>query len=279
MYFKIYTGFRTADDVLARFIYPTVRKLESEGAARDWFFIRYADPEPHIRLRLHISGKECIGTVISRLYGRLNGLVQQGVIHKIQMDTYVRELERYGRERIAGTERMFGIDSRCITDILRVSSDEYMRGIAAFKLIDSIYYAFGFDIERKKDMAGICAEGFRREFGLDGQNAKIFNREYRKYQNVIREVLEDRVTDDGQRRMNRIIERYYNNDITVRLIDGMFSAGEGEVSKDDFIRSYMHMSLNRLFSSDNRKHEMVVHEYMYRYYKSVIARDSAGLSI
>ena len=242
-----------------------------QNIAKSWFFIRYADPEPHIRLRLNVSNVEFIGTVISCLSGNLNYLVQQGVIHKIQMDTYVRELERYGREHIINAERLFGIDSRCIVNILRGISDEYMRGLVAFKLVDSIFSAFGLDTLRKRDLASICSEGFKSEFGYDDHNANIFNREYRPYQNVIRDVIESKITDDCMKKLSHIVDRYYKDEGTAKLINGMFSQ-KNTVSKDDFLRSYVHMSLNRLFCCENRKQEMVVYEYMYRYYKSAIIR-------
>ena len=201
----------------------------------------------------------------------MNYLVQQGVIHKIQMDTYVRELERYGREHIINAERLFGIDSRCIVNILRGISDEYMRGLVAFKLVDSIFSAFGLDTLRKRDLASICSEGFKSEFGYDDHNAKVFNREYRPYQNVIRDVIESKITDDCMKKLSHIVDRYYKDEGTAKLINGMFSQ-KSTISKDDFLRSYVHMSLNRLFCCENRKQEMVVYEYMYRYYKSAIIR-------
>ncbi|MFK7749084.1 MAG: lantibiotic dehydratase C-terminal domain-containing protein, partial [Kordia sp.] len=41
---------------------------------------------------------------------------------------------------------------------------------------------------------------------------------------------------------------------------------------NDLMGSYMHMLMNRLFKSKNRIHEMVCYDFLYRYYKSMIAR-------
>lgn len=55
LYFKIYTGVKTADEVLAHTIRPFLRELYAERWIDGSFFIRYNDPDFHIRLRLHID--------------------------------------------------------------------------------------------------------------------------------------------------------------------------------------------------------------------------------
>lgn len=38
------------------------------------------------------------------------------------------------------------------------------------------------------------------------------------------------------------------------------------------LESYIHMTLNRLFLQDPRKHEMIIYNYLYRFYKSAVKR-------
>jgi thiopeptide-type bacteriocin biosynthesis protein len=40
----------------------------------------------------------------------------------------------------------------------------------------------------------------------------------------------------------------------------------------DLMSSYSHMMVNRLFKSKQRTHEMVLYDFLHRYYKSEIAR-------
>jgi len=43
--------------------------------------------------------------------------------------------------------------------------------------------------------------------------------------------------------------------------------------------SYSHMMVNRLFKSKQRLHEMVLYDFLHRYYKSEIARQKyAGIN-
>ena len=55
VYYKIYTGPKTADSILVDFIKPIVDQLLKDGIIKMWFFIRYADPEFHLRVRFQIT--------------------------------------------------------------------------------------------------------------------------------------------------------------------------------------------------------------------------------
>ena len=45
-----------------------------------------------------------------------------------------------------------------------------------------------------------------------------------------------------------------------------------ERSLNDLMGSYIHMLMNRLFKSKQRVHEMVMYDFLFRYYKSEIAK-------
>jgi hypothetical protein len=53
LYAKLYTGAATADQVLRQVVRPVTEAALRCGAADGWFFIRYGDPDWHLRLRLH----------------------------------------------------------------------------------------------------------------------------------------------------------------------------------------------------------------------------------
>ena len=54
VFFKIYAGPATLDEMLKTTVPPLVRSAFAEGLASRWFFIRYADPDLHLRLRFQI---------------------------------------------------------------------------------------------------------------------------------------------------------------------------------------------------------------------------------
>jgi hypothetical protein len=41
---------------------------------------------------------------------------------------------------------------------------------------------------------------------------------------------------------------------------------------DDLLGSYIHMMINRIVACEPRMHEMIMYDFMFRYYQSAIAR-------
>ena len=64
LYYKLYTGHKTADFILTEVIKPLTEEFLEKGLIDKWFFIRYADPKHHIRLRFHCLDTKNIGKVI-----------------------------------------------------------------------------------------------------------------------------------------------------------------------------------------------------------------------
>ena len=53
LYYKFYTGPKTADVVLTELVKPVGEKFIKQQKLDHWFFIRYADPQKHLRVRYH----------------------------------------------------------------------------------------------------------------------------------------------------------------------------------------------------------------------------------
>jgi thiopeptide-type bacteriocin biosynthesis protein len=51
-----------------------------------WWFVRYRDPHPHLRLRLHLADEEG-GTAVVRLGRWAAGLRRRGLIGDLVLDT------------------------------------------------------------------------------------------------------------------------------------------------------------------------------------------------
>ena len=66
IYAKLYGGASAADRVLREIVAPLVEKTLDSGAADRWFFIRYGDPDRHLRLRLHGEPARLLGEVTPR---------------------------------------------------------------------------------------------------------------------------------------------------------------------------------------------------------------------
>jgi thiopeptide-type bacteriocin biosynthesis protein len=101
-----------------------LKALELEGSSPvDWFFVRYSDPFGHLRLRIRdrSESRDMLRTIIEFC----DGLRKQGLIERFALDTYSREIERYGGpQSIEATERAFCEDSRyCLSALMDLRND------------------------------------------------------------------------------------------------------------------------------------------------------------
>ena len=89
------------------------------GAADRWFFIRYGDPDWHLRLRFHGRPERLQGEVLPTLQAAAAPLLEDGRLWRLQLDTYEREVERYGGSAgIVLAEKLFHLDSEAVLEML-----------------------------------------------------------------------------------------------------------------------------------------------------------------
>ncbi|SCF20557.1 thiopeptide-type bacteriocin biosynthesis domain-containing protein [Micromonospora viridifaciens] len=114
VYAKLYLAAAQQDELLARQL-PTLLESVPELVDR-WFFIRYADPEPHLRLRFHIGSDgetaDAAAKVLALVCGWAERLRASNQVRDVVLDTYEPELHRYGGpELMTSAERLFRADS------------------------------------------------------------------------------------------------------------------------------------------------------------------------
>ena len=94
LYYKIYTGVNIADNLLITAFKEIIFILKEQKLIDSWFFIRYNDPNFHLRIRFHLiefSSKEAIMNVFNNI---IKDYIEKGIIWKIELSNYERELEK-----------------------------------------------------------------------------------------------------------------------------------------------------------------------------------------
>lgn len=276
LYFKIYAGYKTIDRILSKEIPIIISKLKKEGLLKKWFFIRYADPDSHIRIRFWITDPLDIREIIHLIYSQLNKLVSHNFIWKIQIDTYYRELERYSYTLINDSELIFQKDSECILSIInKIHSyqNESYRWMIALSMIDSLLNDFGFDLSTKLQFIETLCISYKKEFGFNSYNSKQFNQKYRKHKRTVELILKNEFPDNQFLHLCRDInKRTIENK---KIIDQLYLKLKGcnnSIHLNSLLSSYVHMMMNRLFISQNRIYELVLYDFLKRYYTSELAR-------
>ncbi|MFI6634272.1 lantibiotic dehydratase [Nonomuraea fuscirosea] len=85
-----------------------------------WWFIRYRDPAPHLRLRLHLPRPDDYGTAACRVGAWAAALRRQGLIGDLILDTYHPETARYGSgPALQAAQELFVADSAAALAQLR----------------------------------------------------------------------------------------------------------------------------------------------------------------
>ena len=105
LYFEIYTHPSRADEVLSCFIRPFI--IKHKKVLRKWFFIRYTESGPHIRLRLQLKDITTGYQLNNDLLKQLQPLCTNGLIADVQLKTYRPETVRYGVGRMQLVEAFF----------------------------------------------------------------------------------------------------------------------------------------------------------------------------
>ncbi|MFJ1731191.1 lantibiotic dehydratase [Streptomyces sp. NPDC088254] len=118
-YLKLYCAVDAQDDVVAGPLRELVEGLRSQGAVDRWFFLRYADPMPHLRIRFRAARPELSAPVLAACLEWAHGLISAGLAHDVAVVGYDREVERYGGpEAMDAVERVFQVNSEVCAELV-----------------------------------------------------------------------------------------------------------------------------------------------------------------
>jgi thiopeptide-type bacteriocin biosynthesis protein len=117
LYIKIYAAAARHAELLTRHLPALIRRVTP--FTDRWFFLRYRDDEPHLRLRFHGDPATLNTHLLPAVHDWAADLAGQGLIRDILLDTYRPEILRYGGpEATEAAERAFHADSVCVLEQL-----------------------------------------------------------------------------------------------------------------------------------------------------------------
>lgn len=280
LYYKFYSGVKTADKLLADVIRPLTDELIERKWIDKFFFIRYSDPDTHIRLRFHFADQTQLGNVISTVNQRIQPFMDQGLITKIQTDTYRRELERYGSNSMEIGESFFHVDSVVtlnLLDLIDGEEGEKIRWQFAVRSLDDLLNNFKFSSNEKLMLLEQLKNGFLTEHGGSKELKLQLDTKFRNVRKEVEGILNREL--DATREILPLIEllewkKEQLEPLTEKLIE-LKNNNQLQISLNELIASYIHMMLNRVFMARQRTYELVVYDLLYRYYKSLAGREKS----
>lgn len=268
--YRLFGGTVLLDRALAETMTLHAEQWRNAGWCRDWFFIRYHDPSPHLRVRFFGDPKHLTQQVLPAMHQLADRLVHQRMIDNLEIASYQRELERYGGPvAMAHCERWFAQDSRRIGALLglvRNGNPDWRWQLAAVGLVRDLT-DFGLGADDLLALFEVTSDGFRREFRMEKGRLASLGRKYRDLTQEVCTACSGSLPGDlatlSEIPMILETDRELRRDIGNELRK-LSASGQLHGSVESLLPSFVHMSCNRWFVDRPRANEMVLYDLIRR---------------
>lgn len=233
--------------------------MESVHASvKKWFFIRFDEGGPHLRLRFEHKDPGQHWVLLQELTRALEEEINQRLISDVQIKTYERELERYGYGYIDKIEEHFHQDSNFILSIM--GQDDKFKYCHCLNLVRHLHQYILIDDEALLSHFIRTFDNFATEQDLATDGIKKINEFYKDHMNTELQRLYE---------YPELYNRFYHS----------FSHALANYPGDklSLFSDLFHMHVNRLFAEHQRVHEMAVYSFLTKeWQKGKILRKHAS---
>jgi thiopeptide-type bacteriocin biosynthesis protein len=276
LYAKLYTGPLLADRLLRETLAPVIAGALRSGAADAWFFLRYVDPGFHLRLRFHGDPVRLRTEVEPALAAAAEGALGARQIWKYQIDSYEREIERYGGDAgIALSEEVFHADSQATLDLVQAIPRDpgaELRWRLTLLGMDRLLEDFGFDLPARHALVNKCRAGFAAEHGLDASGERGLGARFRQERAGLESLLAGQGGEALAAGAGVFTARSRTGRRVGRRLRTLAENNQLTRSLEDIAASHLHMHANRMLPSAARLHELVLYDFLGRLYLGALAR-------
>lgn len=278
IYAKLYTGTTSADRLLSELVAPLSRRLLASGSIDRWFFIRFNDPDNHLRWRLHVPSITRLATLRRRIETAAAAHMADGPLRRLVFDTYEREVERFGgSDAIVAAEQWFWADSESVIDLLALLDGSEAAANERWQLaipsVDTLLTDLQLDLDGKLRVMQRLRAKFGREFHADAAFGRQLSTKFRHAKDVLQRSLERADRPESSTRWSEALAR--RSARTRPIIDALAALARTNhltVTIPELAESYVHMHLNRLFRAQQRAHELVIYDFLVCLYEAHAAR-------
>jgi thiopeptide-type bacteriocin biosynthesis protein len=278
LYAKLYTGPATADQVVRDVVRPVTAAALASGAADRWFFVRYGNPDWHLRLRVHGRPARLHGEVLPALQAAAAPLLEDGRLWRVQLDTYEREVERYGGpDGVALAEQLFHADSEAALALAALLAEDPrgdLRWRLAFAGMDRLLTDLGLDPDARRTVVRQAREAFAAEFRAGAEVKHQLGARFRMERPGLEALIGPTPGDDARLASGLEVLRRRSEELApvTAGLRACARAGRLSVPVSELARSYLHLHANRLLRSAHRAQELVLYDFLSRLYESQAGR-------
>jgi thiopeptide-type bacteriocin biosynthesis protein len=271
VYAKLYLGAAAGDRVLTEVIGPLSRQLAARGVIDRWFFVRYADPETHLRWRLRASAPRDVTALRKAIEKAGATLFGDGRVRRVAFDTYHREIERYGGvDALDTAEDLFRADSETVIDLLAGPATATPDARWQAALLGAHALAVDLDpaLEARLELLRRARKNWGPRAGVDATTRRQLAKKFRQVQAALEALLEGRA-DPGSPLgaiAALVAERSARMRGGIERLRGLHAEGKVSVAMAALAESLIHMHLNRMFRADQNLHEVVIYDFLVQLY-------------
>jgi len=262
LYYKFYIGRHYSNNFLQDCVYQAGELLIKDNIIDKWFFIRYHDPDDHIRFRVHLIDKNNIHIPISLISKLSNSFTRNNkLVWKIQIDTYNQEIERYSHNEISSSEKLFYLSSILTCKLIELGNTETDWILWSIYFIKHLFVKIGMTEDHLNTFLTQMDKSYKNEFSINKKSKHNIKIKYLELTDSIRSF--DSIQTPNE--LEQIIERYCHE-----FVDTLGYKKEFPITSEmkRFISSHIHMFVNRLFFEKQREYEMLIYDILLREYTS-----------
>lgn len=244
LYAEIYIHPSRSNNLLIETLSFYLKSLSKE--LKSWFFIRYTIPSSHIRLRVQLKEGSSFQAALSRLTALLEKDVRVGIVSDLQIKPYLRETERYGLNEIEQVEKHFWLESRYSLLLIQQQADEFYIYALVIRFMSDLLKSLKLDFPRQLSFVKEIAKSFAKEMNISTKGFKKINESFISFQK------------QASPHVSRKLEKEYQKMLLHTIT---FLSSQASSKQLQLLRDFIHMHVNRLFTTDQRMHELVIYQF------------------
>lgn len=276
-YWKLYGGPVALDELLRNEVRVLVESAFQQGFLIRWFFVRYSDPDTHLRLRFELCSSELSPEFYRFVTASLGPLLNARRLRSFGLDTYQREIERYGgAEGLLASECLFCADSDAVLKMLAAidGKSDALRWKIALLGVDHLFRDCLLTLTDRLSLATRMRDGFQKELGSGIHAKKYIAETFRSNRENLVAMMSGGLNNIAPfASVQGILEsRSARIACVMQSLHYLSRSGRLQTTIPDLVSSYAHMHINRIMSSQHRRHEAVMYELLFRLYNEAAIR-------
>ncbi|WP_026903241.1 thiopeptide-type bacteriocin biosynthesis protein [Pedobacter glucosidilyticus] len=262
LYLKIYLHPAGMNSLLLEKIDPFIARCHRAKLINNWHYLRYQDPEDHIRLRLYAPGKR-MDKLLLLLRPFLTELSSMKNIRDVMVAAYQPEIEKYALAGMKTAEEIFTCSSAIALSEIAYADDfegEYFKEshflVCAVRLLCLMMKALAIEESMMITSALHKFDIFLKQNQHSGIAKREHDQSYRLLQDGFVLIQQEPPVFEPELRLLELLKTLH---------------AEDAASKLNFLAEIFHMHINRQFSNNHKTHEALSFYFLSKYLKRPVA--------